>query len=101
MGRCSALPATAPPPPRGDGPALRQLLEDLGSGVDDDTALLALGVPETESAEGHYHLVGGAGVAAISNAAPTFSNGMVWLTMRAYFSQLATRSFVTSKISSG
>ena len=27
--------------------------------------------------------------------------GMVWLTMSAYFSQLATRSFVTSKISSG
>jgi sigma-B regulation protein RsbU (phosphoserine phosphatase) len=25
--------------------ALRRLLEDLGSGVDDDTALLALGVP--------------------------------------------------------
>ena len=41
------------------------------------------------------------GVDAIRSASSTSANGMVWLTITAYFSQFAMMSLVTSKISSG
>ena len=41
------------------------------------------------------------GVEGVVSASSPRSTGMVWLTMRAYFCQLALRSLVTSKISSG